>query len=402
MGFRGTVVATHTIFYSWQSDLPNSTNRGFIEECIERSIREVRSDEELKLDPCLDRDTAGVPGSPDIVATIFGKIKAADIFVGDVSFIDGERAKRRTPNPNVLVELGYAAALLGWEKIICVFNRATGEINDLPFDIRQRRVRSYELVQGQEKADQKRILASVLRLDITDILHAPEKSAAEALDKMLTDISSELQFIIIFGSELEERTCNPWLTSLRYTLGRSATIFRKLASTDTAIENVLAGELEQMAGCLDEAAHIQLDSFSFQQFKGLVCEAVRQAQVVKAAWIDAIPRAGEWLERIREKLILARRHLDGLSARSMAMLHQGRMNELRSEASQIGLTLLQISFYKVDELHAGIGEQIHEIGRDLHIIETIQLVSEGPDSPSAIVQRIQRGSNTLAGLVESL
>src|ERR1043165_3134248 len=35
-----------------------------------------------------DRDTSGVPGSPDIAATIFDKIKAADIFVGDVSFIN--------------------------------------------------------------------------------------------------------------------------------------------------------------------------------------------------------------------------------------------------------------------------------------------------------------------------
>ena len=32
-----------TIFYSWQSDLSNSTNRGFIEECIEKAIKEIKN-----------------------------------------------------------------------------------------------------------------------------------------------------------------------------------------------------------------------------------------------------------------------------------------------------------------------------------------------------------------------
>ena len=53
-------MATQTIFYSWQSDLPNSINRGFIQDCLERAIKELKSDEELALDPCLDRDTSGV------------------------------------------------------------------------------------------------------------------------------------------------------------------------------------------------------------------------------------------------------------------------------------------------------------------------------------------------------
>jgi hypothetical protein len=76
------------------------------EDCLQRAIKEVRAEEELKLDPCVDRDTTGVPGSPDIAATIFEKIKAADIFVGDVSFINQGATGRPTPNPNVLVELG--------------------------------------------------------------------------------------------------------------------------------------------------------------------------------------------------------------------------------------------------------------------------------------------------------
>jgi hypothetical protein len=57
----------------------------------------------LKLDPSLERDTRGVPGSPDIAATIFDKIKRADIFVGVVSFINPEAGGRLTPTRNIEV-----------------------------------------------------------------------------------------------------------------------------------------------------------------------------------------------------------------------------------------------------------------------------------------------------------
>lgn len=28
-----------TVFYSWQSDLPNNSNRGFIEDCLKQSLK---------------------------------------------------------------------------------------------------------------------------------------------------------------------------------------------------------------------------------------------------------------------------------------------------------------------------------------------------------------------------
>lgn len=49
---------------------------------------------------------------------------------------------RATPNPNVLVELGYAAHSLGWDRIIVVVNTAHGAIEELPFDFRARIVES--------------------------------------------------------------------------------------------------------------------------------------------------------------------------------------------------------------------------------------------------------------------
>lgn len=46
-----------TIFYIWQSDLPNSPNRGFIQRALEDAAKVIRTDT-LDIEPLIDRDTA--------------------------------------------------------------------------------------------------------------------------------------------------------------------------------------------------------------------------------------------------------------------------------------------------------------------------------------------------------
>jgi hypothetical protein len=171
-----------TVFYSWQSDLPNPTNRGFIEDCLERAIKELKAEGQLRVEPSLDRDTLNVPGSPDISATIFDKIDSAALFVCDVSIINKGAENRPTPNPNVLIELGYAVKTLGWRRIICVFNSVTGKVEDLPFDLRHRRVRAYSLEENQEKAETRKLLVRSLKADLQAAFAftEPASSTAEA------------------------------------------------------------------------------------------------------------------------------------------------------------------------------------------------------------------------------
>ena len=117
------------IFYSWQSDLPNRTNRGFISDCLERAVKALQKDDSVDIHPVIDRDTEGVSGSPEIAQTIFAKIRNANIFVADISIINAAfEGSRPTPNPNVLVELGYAASSLGWGNVLCVFNSAVCDL----------------------------------------------------------------------------------------------------------------------------------------------------------------------------------------------------------------------------------------------------------------------------------
>jgi hypothetical protein len=102
----------------------------------------IREDDTLAIEPVVDRDTLGLPGAPDIVHSIFEKIELALVFVCDVSIISEPSAKRPTPNPNVLVELGYALKALGHTRMLLVMNTAYGEVKKLPFDLDHRRVGS--------------------------------------------------------------------------------------------------------------------------------------------------------------------------------------------------------------------------------------------------------------------
>lgn len=169
-----------TVFYSWQSDLSGSTNRYFIQEALEKAVEEIHSDEAVSFKPIVDRDTYGTPGSPNIASTIFEKIDKSDIFVCDVSIIDQECGpkNRATPNPNVLLELGYAIRSRGHKRIILVFNEAYGRLEDLPFDLKQMRATPYKRVKSapNKAKDQdklQRILNEAIRLIIqTDFLPA--------------------------------------------------------------------------------------------------------------------------------------------------------------------------------------------------------------------------------------
>ena len=72
------------IFYSWQSVLPNSETRGFIQSCIDAAAKVLRDTVYIEA----DRDTKGEYGTPDIAESIFSKIDDCDIFVADVSIVN--------------------------------------------------------------------------------------------------------------------------------------------------------------------------------------------------------------------------------------------------------------------------------------------------------------------------
>ena len=160
------------IFYSWQSDVGNSRN--FMSECIKKlniKLPEIASVE-------ITRDTEGIPGSPDIGNTIFEKIDNCDIFIADVTIINAKTdVGRLTPNPNVMLELGYAIKALGWDRIILLYNKDESDVEKLPFDINHQRMTGFS-ISGEKSEYKKKVVDNVaLTIDLLKnkgLLHGGE------------------------------------------------------------------------------------------------------------------------------------------------------------------------------------------------------------------------------------
>ena len=153
---------SNMVFYSWQSDLPNATNRNFIEDAINKAIKSVSKAYEYPLQ--LDKDTKERSGAPEIAKVIFEKIDMSMVFVADVSIVNTDTKGKKYPNPNVMLELGYALDVLGEENIILIMNTATGKSEDLPFDLRGKRIMKYECSDKISDDEKKEVKASLVKL----------------------------------------------------------------------------------------------------------------------------------------------------------------------------------------------------------------------------------------------
>lgn len=160
-----------TVFFSWQADTPNGIGRNFVRKALEDACANIVGDasvDEAYRDLGVDSDTQGVAGQPPIVETIFKKIDAAKVFVADMTFAAKRSDGGASPNPNVLIEYGWALKSLTHQRIICVMNTAFGRpsAEALPFDLRHVRWPfCYELDERatpEIRAEQRRALTAQL------------------------------------------------------------------------------------------------------------------------------------------------------------------------------------------------------------------------------------------------
>lgn len=183
---------TRTVFFSWQSDTPNRVGRSFLKEVLEEVCKGIASDsavDEALRDLEVDSDTQGEPGQPPIIDTIFKKIDASAVFVGDITLVGSRENGSRVPNPNVLIEYGWALKTLTHQRVIWVMNRAYGEPigENLPFDLRHaKRPTTYNLPEGAaaelKKSEKQKLVKSLsasIRASLatlpTQVVDAPPK-----------------------------------------------------------------------------------------------------------------------------------------------------------------------------------------------------------------------------------
>lgn len=161
---------SRTIFHSWQADTPTKVGRNFLKDTLDEVCFAIASDTEVAdadRDLEVDSDTSGEAGSPPIVDTILKKIDRCAVFVADITFVGSRMDGRPVPNPNVLIEYGWALKQMGHRRIISVMNIAYGKPTreNLPFDLSHLRLPiQYNLPEdatSEDKAKEKKKLIIV-------------------------------------------------------------------------------------------------------------------------------------------------------------------------------------------------------------------------------------------------
>ncbi|MBS5525226.1 MAG: hypothetical protein KHX48_06485 [Alistipes sp.] len=147
----------YTLFLSWQSDVNSA--RSAIESAIQGAISNLLDTKSLNIE--LDQSTWNVPGMPKIEDVIKDKIERCDVFVADITPVTRIGTKL-IPNPNVLIELGYALKAIGPERIILVAQNKNGwEVKDLPFDINHHRI---VIFQKPSQCDLRRAIFEIIQM----------------------------------------------------------------------------------------------------------------------------------------------------------------------------------------------------------------------------------------------
>jgi len=227
MYYNTYAIMKKTIFYSWQSDLPSDINRNFIELSLGKAIEKLNGIYHIDSSPRndlyeLDKDTKDTPGSPSIPDTILKKITDCSVFVADLTFVARTKKNPETgiikpvPNPNVLIEYGYATRAIGESNILAVMNTEYGvpTKESIPFNIVHKRWPiQYKLSDGNGPEKEKEMEALVEKLyeNIRTVVEDGEYVSG-TLEATIVNHDSRYYFrykkkyiLVILGLKIENR-----------------------------------------------------------------------------------------------------------------------------------------------------------------------------------------------------
>lgn len=136
----------YKLFFSWQSE--DTKSRKVLEKSLQDTIKTL-GNKGIVLE--IDHSTLGESGLPSIDQTILRKIDSCDIFLADITPVcnykvtlgNGTQVTKEVPNPNVLLELGYAMSALGVGYVIVAAHQGTWIPANMPFDINHRTIYSF-------------------------------------------------------------------------------------------------------------------------------------------------------------------------------------------------------------------------------------------------------------------
>lgn len=212
------------VFFSWQSDLDDDVTTKPIRRALKDAVSAM---DDHDVDVVVSEATSNSPGSPYIPGEIAEKIRNSDVFIGDITPVAISAKGKKCPNSNVTLELGLAAAHLGWNRVIMLINKDISDLKELPFDFDRHRISQFSVRTDENKKADIRVLTQLLVAALKLIVAENPKRPRELENRPEGEIRRERD-----------------LRNIRW--------FMRNMST-----NVLDAHVEQMPGHLDvEAVHI--------------------------------------------------------------------------------------------------------------------------------------------------
>ncbi len=201
----------NSVFFAWQFDTEPKDNKSFIWDAICESCKSLNNNAVPEQSPRPEKDTDGISGTPNIVQAIFNKIDKCSIFIADVTFIAESENGKLIPNPNVILELGYAVKTIGWERTILIMNNAYGKAENLPFDMLQHRWPIEYRVTSETKVREKRwdslkdVLASALG-DCEEYSLARAENMMNSLDTEALKLVADNEYENLIQMKMPDKT----------------------------------------------------------------------------------------------------------------------------------------------------------------------------------------------------
>ena len=206
--------------------------------------------------------------------------------------------------------------------------------------------------------------------------------------RFLADLMRELTSVVIFGEELEHRIVNPWLDRMRAQFGQVATILRDATADQRVIDEKLEVPLLDVAEALHHFATLRLHLGSGDDISAAAKTAVDKSMaLLERIGPEVIPYVSS--EQLIQELAVLRRQLAQLAAQADIAPQSGSMEELQSQASELGLKVLNIAQYGVNRVAPTLRSALMAAGHQLHISETERVYLDGGASIARIVDHIK-------------
>ncbi len=143
----------YKVFFAFQMDVEDKYGKGFIQSAIEIAIQKLKEEGFIV---SLDFGFRGTPGTPLLIDEMLKKSYESDMVIVDLTFTSSKvwsnskkykffgkeirllnkTEDKKSPNPNVLLETGYAWAKKGTYRTLVVMNEAFGFPEELPVDFK--------------------------------------------------------------------------------------------------------------------------------------------------------------------------------------------------------------------------------------------------------------------------